>query len=212
MSTDKNQDQDFEYVSAAMDDDLSEEALARLLEDADAQQKWYEYHLIRDYLQHAKPVVGKDIKPVSKAAFTASLADVAAENKNRRTAKPVRVEHASNRAFRGFAVAASVLAVAVAAWQLLPQSGNADAVVAVEQVQQPAKADSAVVPVGGNAQGHAQGHAAPPVVSADKGVVMPNAAAANQPEAQMKPAIQVEKPADAVAAQPGAASAAQVVQ
>ena len=42
MSTDKNQDQDFEYVSAAMDDDLSEEALARLLEDADAQQKWYE--------------------------------------------------------------------------------------------------------------------------------------------------------------------------
>ena len=88
-----------------MDDDLSEEALARLLEDADAQQKWYEYHLIRDYLQHAKPVVGKDIKPVSKAAFTASLADVAAENKNRRTAKPVRVEHASNRAFRGFAVA-----------------------------------------------------------------------------------------------------------
>ena len=82
MSTDKNQDQDFEYVSAAMDDDLSEEALARLLEDADAQQKWYEYHLIRDYLQHAKPVVGKDIKPVSKEAFTASLADVAAENKN----------------------------------------------------------------------------------------------------------------------------------
>lgn len=208
MSTDKNQDQDFEYVSAAMDDDLSEEALARLLEDADAQQKWYEYHLIRDYLQHAKPVVGKDIKPVSKEAFTASLADVAAENKNRRTAKPVRVEHASNRAFRGFAVAASVLAVAVAAWQLLPQSGNADAVVAVEQVQQPAKADSAVMPVGGNAQGHA----APPAVSADKGVVMPNAAAANQPEAQMKPAIQVEKPADAVAAQPGAASAAQVVQ
>ena len=135
---------------------------------------------------------------------------MAAENKNRRTAKPVRVEHASNRAFRGFAVAASVLAVAVAvaAWQLLPQSGNADAVVAVEQVQQPAKADSAVMPVGGNAQGHA----APPVVSADKGVVMPNAAAANQPEAQMKPAIQVEKPADAVAAQPGAASAAQVVQ
>ena len=208
MSTDKNQDQDFEHVSAAMDDDLSEEALARLLEDADAQQKWYEYHLIRDYLQHAKPVVGKDIKPVSKEAFTASLADVAAENKNRRTAKPVRAEHASNRVFRGFAVAASVLAVA--AWQLLPQGGNADAVVAVEQVQQPVKADSAVVPVGGNAQGNI----APPASPAANGVVMPKAAAANQPEAQMKPAIQVEKPAAAaaVAAQPGAASAAQVVQ
>ncbi len=100
--------------------------------------KWYEYHLIRDYLQHAKPVVGKDIKPVSKAAFTASLADVAAENKNRRTAKPVRVEHAVKpRIPAALAVAASVLAVAAAAWQLLPQSGNADAVVAVEQVQQP---------------------------------------------------------------------------
>ena len=64
------------------------------------------------------------------------------------------------------------------------------------------------MPVGGNAQGHA----APPAVSADKGVVMPNAAAANQPEAQMKPAIQVEKPAVAAAEQPRAASAAQVVQ
>ena len=86
--------------------------------------------------------------------------------------------------------------------------GNADAVVAVEQVQQPVKADSAVVPVGGNAQGNI----APPASPAANGVVMPKAAAANQPEAQMKPAIQVEKPADAVAAQPGAASAAQVVQ
>ncbi|MBL4790415.1 MAG: hypothetical protein JKY60_15700, partial [Kordiimonadaceae bacterium] len=85
----------------------------------------------------------------------------------------MRAEHASNRVFRGFAVAASVLAVAVAAWQLLPQGGNADAVVAVEQVQQPVKADSAVVPVGGNAQGNI----APPASPAANGVVMPKAAA-----------------------------------
>ena len=40
-----NKDKDFEFVSAVMDDnELSEEALEQLLSDADAQQKWYEYH------------------------------------------------------------------------------------------------------------------------------------------------------------------------
>lgn len=204
-----NKDKDFEFVSAVMDDDeFSEEALDKLLSDADAQQKWYEYHLIRDYLQHAKPVIGKDIK-MSETDFAASLAQVAAENKQRygaKTRQSGHTAHAANHAFMRFAAVASVLAVAT--WQLWPQTTSAPeaGIAAVEQA--PAqKADSAIVSVGGNAAA-TQADVAP-----KKDVVMPNAAAAvNQSQAENQSAVRVEKRVETERAQANAASAAQAVQ
>ncbi|UOO80769.1 hypothetical protein LVJ83_07160 [Uruburuella testudinis] len=197
-----NKKQDFEYVSAAMDDDgLSEEALDKLLSDADAQQKWYEYHLIRDYLQHAKPIVGKDIK-MSETDFSVSLQQAAAENKQRcgaRQQQSGRTANAANHAFMRFAAVASVLAVAVAVWQMWPQADHTAAAVAASQQAPVQKTDAAIVPVGGHAA------AAP-----KQDVVVPNAALANQAQAEQRSAVRVEKLNEATA--PQAASAAQAVQ
>ncbi len=205
-----NKDKDFEFVSAVMDDDnLSEEALEKLLSDADAQQKWYEYHLIRDYLQHAKPVVGKDIK-MSETDFSTSLAQAAAENKQRYSTKTQQSGHttkAANHAFMRFAAVASVLAVAVATWQLWPQTSAHEAgmTAAVEAPAQ--KADSAIVSVGGNNAAAVQVDIAP-----KKDVVVPNAALVSQPQAESQSAVRVEKNAATQPAEINTASAAQTVQ
>ncbi|MDO5639080.1 MAG: RseA family anti-sigma factor [Neisseria sp.] len=205
------QDKDFEFVSAVMDDDgLSEETLDALLSDADAQQKWYEYHLIRDYLQHAKPIVGKDIK-MSETGFSASLAQVAAENKQRYGSKTRQGGHtanAANHAFMRFAAVASVLAVAVATWQLWPQTSAHEAGMAAAEQAAPARqADSAIVSVGGNAAA-VQADIAP-----KKDVVVPNAALVSvPPAAESQSAVRVEKRADAEQADIKTASAAQTVQ
>lgn len=207
-----NKDKDFEFVSAVMDDnELSEEALDQLLSDADAQQKWYEYHLIRDYLQHAKPIVGKDIK-MSETDFSASLEQIGAENKQRYGAKQQQGGHttkAANQAFMRFAAVASVLAVAVATWQLWPQAASSEARMTVAEQQAPVqKADSAIVSVGGNQNAAAvQADAAP-----KKDVVMPNAALVNPSQAESQSAVRVEKRTEAAQAEVKAASSVQIVQ
>ena len=56
------QEKDFEYVSSLMDGELSEEEFERLLNDEEAQDKWYAYHLIRDCLQNPQQVSDKEIR------------------------------------------------------------------------------------------------------------------------------------------------------
>lgn len=143
----------FKYISIAMDDDcLSEEILDKLLADKEASQKWYEYHLIGDCLRSRKEGMGKDFDFAQSSNFMATLAEISLENKRLYEAgqiKPVKdlPVQASNHAFKCFAIAASVAAVAVSVWQLLPQTEQADvAPVAVEQ-QRPARAE--VVEVSG---------------------------------------------------------------
>lgn len=141
----------FEYISIAMDDDsLSEEMLDKLMTDKEAAQKWYEYHLIGDCLRSRKEGMGKDFDFAQSSKFTATLAEISLENKRlyeEGQVRPVRAAASSNHAFKGFAVAASVAAVAVSVWQLLPQAKQADtAPVAVEQ-QRPVRAE--VVEVSG---------------------------------------------------------------
>ena len=57
-----NDEKKYEYVSALMDDELTEADLALMLEDDEAQQKWREYHVIRDYMQHAKLVSSEEFE------------------------------------------------------------------------------------------------------------------------------------------------------
>ncbi|MDO1510572.1 MULTISPECIES: sigma-E factor negative regulatory protein [unclassified Neisseria] len=183
-----NQNKDLEFVSAAMDDDsLSEEALDKLLSDSDAQQKWYEYHLIRDYMQHAKSAVGKDIELTNERILLTQSATT--ESKQVFVARPVA--STSNHAFRGFAVAASVLAVAVGVWQFWPQMNTESGANVVEQ-SAPAKPTQAeIVSVGGNAV--AKNNA---VANAEaQGAVVPNAAKAAQAAetVEKQTAVRVEK-------------------
>ena len=106
----------FKYISIAMDDDcLSEEVLDKLLADKEASQKWYEYHLIGDCLRSRKEGMGKDFDFAQSSNFMATLAEISLENKRLYEAgqiKPVKdlPVQASNHAFKGFAIAASVAA------------------------------------------------------------------------------------------------------
>ncbi|MBF0803263.1 RseA family anti-sigma factor [Neisseria sp. WF04] len=194
-----NQNKDYEFVSAAMDDDgLSEEILDKLLSDSEARQKWREYHFIRDCLQCSKPAAREETVSVSRESITAVVQTVAVKQSGRSESRAVPPA-ANNHAFRGFAVAASVLAVAVGGWQFLPQSGSGGSAVAGKA----APSDrSEIVSVGGKAA-PAKSDA---VANAEaQGTVVPNAARANQTgAAEKQSAVRVEKLPEA-----GAASAAE---
>ncbi|OSI15535.1 hypothetical protein BWD09_08650 [Neisseria dentiae] len=193
-----NQNKDYEFVSAAMDDDdLSEEALDKLLSDSEAQQKWHEYHLIRDCLQRAKPAVHKENVFVAEESIKVAVQTVAAKQLDR-SAEHAR-RPAANHAFKGFAVAASVLAVAVGVWQFWPQTNSGAA--AVAEKAEPS-GQSEIVSVGGKTA-PAKNDA---VANAEaQGTVVPNAARANQAAgaAEKQSAVRVEKLPET-----GAASAA----
>lgn len=139
---------DYEYVSALMDgEDLSEEALNKLLSDDNAAAIWREFHIVRDGM-------GKQGVPAvdftADADFRAELAKISAEHRqnsqsvqhNAQTGEPAK---ASNQAFRGFAVAASVAAVAVSVWQFWPQA-NPDEASSVAAVEAPAETAQKTAP------------------------------------------------------------------
>lgn len=193
-----NQNKDYEFVSAAMDDDdLSEEALDKLLSDSEAQQKWHEYHLIRDCLQRTKPAVHKENVFVAEESIKVAVQTVAAKQLDRSAEHVCRP--AANHAFKGFAVAASVLAVAVGVWQFWPQTNNGAAAVAEKAAP---SGQSEIVSVGGKTA-PAKNDA---VANAEaQGTVVPNAARANQAAgaAEKQSAVRVEKLPET-----GAASAA----
>ncbi len=193
-----NQNKDYEFVSAAMDDDdLSEEALDKLLSDSEAQQKWHEYHLIRDCLQRAKPAVRKENVFVAEESIKVAVQTVAAKQLDR-SAEHTR-RPAANHAFKGFAVAASVLAVAVGVWQFWPQTNSGATAVAEKAAP---SGQSEIVSVGGKTA-PAKNDA---VANAEaQGTVVPNAARTNQAAgaAEKQSAVRVEK-----LPQTGAASAA----
>lgn len=184
-----NQNKDYEFVSAAMDDDgLSDEALDKLLSDSGARQRWHEYHLIRDCLQCSKAamyqenvfIAGENTKAAAQTAGAGQL-DPNAGHAQRPAA--------NNHAFKGFAVAASVLAVAVGVWQFWPQGNNGAAAVAEKAVPQ---GRPEIVSVGGKTAA-AKNDA---VANAEaQGTVVPNAARANQAAgaAEKQSAVRVEK-------------------
>lgn len=182
-----NQNKDYEFVSAAMDDDdLSEEALDKLLSDSEAQQRWHEYHLIRDCLQRMQSVARQENAAVAAEGVKAAVQTVAAKpfGSTEHSLRP-----AANHAFKGFAVAASVLAVAVGVWQFWPQSHNGAAAVA-EKATPPGRSE--IVSVGGKAA-PAKNDA---VANAEaQGTVVPNAARADQAAdaAKRQSAVRVEK-------------------
>ncbi|MDO4906214.1 sigma-E factor negative regulatory protein [Neisseria sp.] len=186
-----NQNKDYEFVSAAMDDDsLSEEVLDKLLSDSEAQQRWHEYHLIRDCLQRMQSAARQENAEGAKAGVQTVVA------------KPFgSTEHsfrpAANHAFKGFAVAASVLAVAVGVWQFWPQSHNGVAAVAEKAAP---SGRSGIVSVGGGKAVPAKNDA---VANAEaQGTVVPNAARAEQAAdaAKRQSAVRVEKLPEAKAA------------
>lgn len=184
------QEKEFEFVSAAMDDELSEHDIERLLKDENAHAKWYQYHLIRDCMQY-KRAVGKDIEYVSDEVFLSKLSAVTQERRSissnvqngmKRTPAPVE---ASNHSFRWFSIAASVMAIGVISWQMLPLSTHDSGGVAVQDTQKSRPADASVVPVSVKT---------PSLESDSTDVVVPDAAVQNQQgEAEMKSAVQVEK-------------------
>ena len=81
---------------------------------------------------------------MQSAAFTATLAEISEEHKQRHEAEvaavmPVvkEVQAANNSFFKSFAVAASVAAVAVAVWQFGPQvKGDSSGMVAEKLLNQ----------------------------------------------------------------------------
>lgn len=186
------QEKKFELVSAAMDGELSDEELDRLLQDEGVREKWYQYHLIRDCMQYSQQVVGKDIEFTSQESFLAKLNAITEERKaalvsekNMHSEQPV-VREASNHSFRWFSVAASVLAVAVITWQMLPANNESSAgVVATTQGVEKVQPADGVVPVANK----------PSTVSGNKtdDVVVPQAALENQNSAEIKSAVQTEK-------------------
>lgn len=184
-----NQNKDYEFVSAAMDDnDLSEEALDKLLSDSEAQQKWHEYHLIRDCLQRAKPAASQENISVTGESAKAAVQPAAAVQLDRSAGHADRPA-ANSHVFKGFAVAASVLAVAVGVWQFWPQGNNGAAAVA-EKAAPAGQAE--IVSVGGKTA-PAKNDA---VANAEaQGAVVPNAARANQAAgaAEKQSAVRVEK-------------------
>ncbi|MBS5836228.1 MAG: sigma-E factor negative regulatory protein [Neisseria sp.] len=159
-----------EYISMLMDnDDVSEEMLDRLLSDDAAAEAWYEYHLIGDCMRY-KAGTGRDADFMQSAAFTATLAEISEEHKQRHKAEVAAamsakgVQAANNSFFKSFAVAASVAAVAVAVWQFAPQMqsvGSAD-MVAEKAVETKAQQENIVSVV-----------ANPAVKNASDAVVLP---------------------------------------
>ena len=161
-----------EYISMLMDnDDVSEEMLDRLLSDDAAAEAWYEYHLIGDYMRY-KAGTGRDADFMQSAAFTATLAEISEEHKQRHKAEVAAamsakgVQAANNSFFKSFAVAASVAAVAVAVWQFGPQvKGESSGMVAEKAVETKNQQEN-IVPVAAN----------PTAKNASDAVVMPESA------------------------------------
>ncbi|MDO4642187.1 MAG: sigma-E factor negative regulatory protein [Neisseria sp.] len=188
------EEKDFEMVSAAMDGELSDEEFDRVLKSGDVQERWYQYHLIRDYLQHSRQAVGKDIEFTSQASFLAKLSEITQERQVAVRSEQVKqkstlTHHAvNNHSFRWFSIAASVLAAAVITWQMLPGGNASEGGVTVEAKKQAQPSDSSVVPV-------AAKPAAAIAAGKEDGVVMPNAAV-DQNNAEIKSAVQVEKPVE----------------
>ncbi|MDO5686142.1 MAG: sigma-E factor negative regulatory protein [Neisseria sp.] len=105
-----------EKISALMDGETRarkecDGVIENLLNDRDLQRVWYEYHLIRDCLRHDQTRLGHDLAP----SFRQRLQREGKLSLNRRLYLP------ANQAFKGFAIAASVAAVAVGVWQIMPQ-------------------------------------------------------------------------------------------
>ncbi|WP_416192617.1 RseA family anti-sigma factor [Neisseria sp. CCUG12390] len=180
----------FEYISIAMDnEDLSEEMLDKLLADDAAVQKWYEYHLISDCMK--EQTVGRDADFMQSEHFAAALAEISHEHQSayaEKAAKSVSEQKAANSAFKGFAVAASLAAVAVSVWQFWPQAGDAQMPVAAEQVQ-PA-ADQNIVLV----------KAVEPEKKSASDVVVPDAAK-QLPSSERTTAVRTEKQTNPAATQ-----------
>ena len=161
-----------EYISMLMDnDDVSEEMLDRLLSDDAAAEAWYEYHLIGDCMRY-KAGTGRDADFMQSAAFTATLAEISEEHKQRHKAEVAAamsakgVQAANNSFFKSFAVAASVAAVAVAVWQFGPQvKGDSAGMVAKKAVETKNQQEN-IVPVAAN----------PTAKNASDAVVMPESA------------------------------------
>ena len=162
-----------EYVSMLMDgDQVSEEMLDRLLSDDAAAEAWYEYHLSGDCMRY-KEGTGRDADFMQSAAFTATLAEISEEHKQRHEAEvaavmPVvkEVQAANSSFFKSFAVAASVAAVAVAVWQFGPQvKGDSSGMVAEKAVETKNQQEN-IVPVAAN----------PTAKNASDAVVMPESA------------------------------------
>ncbi|ASK28303.1 sigma-E factor negative regulatory protein [Neisseria chenwenguii] len=151
----------YEYVSIAADDEeLSEVFIDRLLNDDEAARKWYEYHLIGDCIRNEREAAGRDAGFLKNADFQAALAEISAEHQARSGNTPkaaAKPAEAANHTFKGFAVAASLAAVAVSVWQFWPQADQGATPVAAEQTR---PADNNVVSVGG----HADKTASAPVV------------------------------------------------
>ena len=173
----------YEYISIAMDDeDLSDEMLDKLLADDEASQKWYGYHLISDCMK--QQAVGRDADFMQSKMFTAALAEISREHQANHAANASKLTHkqpkaANNYAFKGFAVAASLAAVAVSVWQFWPQADTQQLTpVAVEKQQQ--QVDQNIVPVRAAAENKAASD-----------VVMPNAAKQLAPQ-QNNTAVHVE--------------------
>ena len=161
-----------EYISMLMDnDDVSEEMLDRLLSDDAAAEAWYEYHLIGDYMRY-KAGTGRDADFMQSAAFTATLAEISEEHKQRHKAEVAAamsakgVQAANNSFFKSFAVAASVAAVAVSVWQFAPQVQGGLADIVAEKVADTKNQQEHIVPVAAN----------PAVKNASDVVVVPESA------------------------------------
>lgn len=189
-----NQNKDYEFVSAAMDDDnLSEEMLDKLLSDDEAQQKWREYHIIRDCMQRAQSSMGKDIQFIKEESFIVQEKPSVAVKQvgiRSQTASNQQQHKASNCMFGGFAVAASVLAVAVGVWQFFPSGNQSGSETAAEQAAPGGSNQSGIVSVGGKAKQISTDA----VANAEaQGAVVPNAARVNQAEAIGSKAVRVEK-------------------
>ncbi|MGB4882131.1 MAG: sigma-E factor negative regulatory protein [Neisseria sp.] len=177
-----NDEKKYEYVSALMDDELSEADLALMLEDDEAQQKWREYHVIRDYMQHAKLVSSEEFEIEANAE---QLEPVVIQDK-KADIRVIQANAAANsKVFRLFAVAASVCALAVAVWQVVPQADQAAPMAAEKQVIEPVVGDQNIVPVGKIKQDDK---------ATQKEVVEPNAALVSNMDTQkVEPAILTSK-------------------
>lgn len=193
-----NQNEDYEFVSAAMDDDgLSDEMLDKLLSDDEARQKWYEYHMIRDCMQRGRKVVRseKQFIEIEKERFSVEERAPAGFTAVKQSGTPLQSaavseqRKASNSVFGTFAVAASVMAVAVGVWQFYPAGGGTEKT-AGQTVQDGDKKAAGIVPVDG---GSKQADTDAVSRAEAQGAVVPNAARANQAAPVESKAVRVEK-------------------
>lgn len=169
-----------EYISMLMDgENVSDEIIDRLLTDDEAAEAWYEYHLIGDCIRY-KESTARDAEFMQSAAFTATLAEISAEHQERYEAEvaaaaPVKNVQAANHSFfKGFAVAASLAAVAVGVWQFDAQGNGETADMVAEKAAETKAAQENIVPVAAN----------PATKSASDTVVMPESAKGDKGESQ----------------------------